>query len=59
MSGELFWPGMKVDVKKYVEGCDICLRNKMEAATHRIFATSAHSQSDIGRSIDGFHRRAA
>ena len=31
MSGELFWKGMKADVKRYVEECDICQRNKFEA----------------------------
>ncbi|KAA0057186.1 Transposon Ty3-G Gag-Pol polyprotein [Cucumis melo var. makuwa] len=31
MSGELFWKGMKADIKKYVEQCEICQRNKSEA----------------------------
>ncbi|KAL0544414.1 hypothetical protein IC582_019529 [Cucumis melo] len=31
MSGELFWKGMKTDIKKYVEQCEICQRNKSEA----------------------------
>ncbi|KAA0065996.1 Transposon Ty3-G Gag-Pol polyprotein [Cucumis melo var. makuwa] len=31
MSGELFWKGMKTDIKKYVEQCEICQRNKNEA----------------------------
>ncbi|TYK14722.1 Transposon Ty3-G Gag-Pol polyprotein [Cucumis melo var. makuwa] len=31
MSGELHWQGMKNDVKKYVEQCEICQRNKYEA----------------------------
>ena len=31
MSGELYWEGMKVDIKKYVEQCEICQRNKYEA----------------------------
>ncbi|KAA0051377.1 T32E20.30 [Cucumis melo var. makuwa] len=31
MSGELHWLGMKNDIKKYVEQCDICQRNKFEA----------------------------
>ncbi|TYK15071.1 Ty3/gypsy retrotransposon protein [Cucumis melo var. makuwa] len=31
MSGELFWKGMKEDIKKYVEQCEICQRNKSEA----------------------------
>ncbi|KAL0545247.1 hypothetical protein IC582_020397 [Cucumis melo] len=31
MSGELFWKGMKTDVKNYVEQCEICQRNKYEA----------------------------
>ncbi|TYK21513.1 Transposon Ty3-G Gag-Pol polyprotein [Cucumis melo var. makuwa] len=31
MSGELFWKGMKADIKKYVEQCGICQRNKNEA----------------------------
>ena len=31
MSGELHWKGMKTDVKKYVEQCEICQRNKYEA----------------------------
>ncbi|KAL0560863.1 hypothetical protein IC582_001277 [Cucumis melo] len=31
MSGELFWKGMKADIKKYVEQCGICQRNKSEA----------------------------
>ena len=31
MSGELYWKEMKVDVKKYVEHCEVCQRNKFEA----------------------------
>ena len=31
MSGELFWKGMKADIKRYVEECDTCQRNKFEA----------------------------
>ena len=31
MSGELYWEGMKADIKKYVEQCEICQRNKYEA----------------------------
>ena len=31
MSGELHWQGMKTDVKKYVQQCEICQRNKFEA----------------------------
>ncbi|TYK11069.1 retrotransposon protein, putative, unclassified [Cucumis melo var. makuwa] len=31
MSGELHWKGMKKDVNKYVEQCDICQHNKTEA----------------------------
>ena len=31
MSGELFWKGMKAEVKRYVEECDICQRNKFKA----------------------------
>ncbi|TYK16028.1 uncharacterized protein E5676_scaffold32G00230 [Cucumis melo var. makuwa] len=31
MSGELFRKGMKTDIKKYVEQCEICQRNKSEA----------------------------
>lgn len=31
MSGELHWKGMKADVKKYVEQCEACQRNKYEA----------------------------
>jgi hypothetical protein len=28
LSRNYWWPGMSVDVKKYVQGCDICQRNK-------------------------------
>ena len=31
ISGELYWTEMKVDVKRYVEQCDIFQRNKYEA----------------------------
>ncbi|KAL0549554.1 hypothetical protein IC582_014039 [Cucumis melo] len=31
MSGELYWKGMKADIKSYVEQCEICQRNKYEA----------------------------
>ncbi|TYK19775.1 ty3-gypsy retrotransposon protein [Cucumis melo var. makuwa] len=31
MNGEIQWMGMKNDVKKYVEQCEICQRNKTEA----------------------------
>ncbi|KAA0043304.1 Retrotransposable element Tf2 [Cucumis melo var. makuwa] len=31
MNGEIHWMGMKNDVKKYVEQCEICQRNKTEA----------------------------
>lgn len=31
MTGELYWRGMKKDVKKYVESCVICQKNKSEA----------------------------
>ena len=31
MCGELYWKGMKTDVKKYVEQCEVCQRNKLEA----------------------------
>ncbi|KAL4018114.1 hypothetical protein IC575_021704 [Cucumis melo] len=31
MSGELYWQGMKNDIKKYVEQCEVCQRNKYEA----------------------------
>ena len=31
INGELYWKGMKVDVKRYVEECDICQQNKFEA----------------------------
>ncbi|KAL0539505.1 hypothetical protein IC582_023720 [Cucumis melo] len=33
MNGEIHWMGMKNDVKKYVEQCEICQRNKTEALT--------------------------
>ena len=28
VSRNYWWPGMSVDVKKYVQGCDTCQRNK-------------------------------
>ena len=28
ISRNYWWPGMTIDVKKYVQGCDICQRNK-------------------------------
>lgn len=28
IAGELYWEGMKKDIKKYCEGCLICQRNK-------------------------------
>jgi len=31
ISGELYWRGMKAEIKKYVEQCEICQRNKYEA----------------------------
>lgn len=31
MSGELHWLGMKLELKRYVEQCDTCQRNKFEA----------------------------
>ncbi|TYK23012.1 Transposon Tf2-6 polyprotein [Cucumis melo var. makuwa] len=31
MNGEIHWMGMKNDVKKYVEQCEICQRNKTKA----------------------------
>ncbi|KAL4019190.1 hypothetical protein IC575_022834 [Cucumis melo] len=31
MSGELYWQGMKNDIKNYVEQCEVCQRNKYEA----------------------------
>lgn len=31
MAGELYWSGMKTDVRKYVESCEICQRNKTDA----------------------------
>ena len=31
MNGEIHWVGMKNDVKKYVEQCETCQRNKTEA----------------------------
>ncbi|KAL0544392.1 hypothetical protein IC582_019507 [Cucumis melo] len=31
MSGELYWQGMKNDIKKYVDQCEVCQRNKYEA----------------------------
>ena len=31
MCGELYWKGMKADVKKYVQECEVCQRNKLEA----------------------------
>ncbi|TYK05651.1 Retrotransposable element Tf2 [Cucumis melo var. makuwa] len=31
MNGEIHWMGMKNDVKKYVEQCEVCQRNKTEA----------------------------
>lgn len=32
MNGELHWEGMKIDIKNYVEQCDICQRNKTECS---------------------------
>lgn len=31
MNGELYWIGMKNDIKKYVEQCEICQRNKTDS----------------------------
>ncbi|KAA0036569.1 ty3-gypsy retrotransposon protein [Cucumis melo var. makuwa] len=31
MNGEIHWIGMKNDVKRYVEQCEVCQRNKTEA----------------------------
>lgn len=31
MSRELYWKGMKTDIKKYVEQCEVCQKNKYEA----------------------------
>lgn len=31
MTGELYWPGMKADIKKYVEECGVCQPNKTVA----------------------------
>jgi hypothetical protein len=28
LSWNYWWPGMSIDVKKYIQGCDICQRNK-------------------------------
>lgn len=31
MTGELYWSGMKADVRKYVESWETCQRNKIES----------------------------
>lgn len=31
MAGELYWKGMKKDVKNYVDSCLICQKNKVDA----------------------------
>lgn len=33
MTGELYWKGMKKDVRKYADSCLICQKNKVDAIT--------------------------
>lgn len=49
ISGELFWVGMKADVKRHVEQCHVCQCNKIEALSPvETSTTSAYSTAYMG-----------
>jgi hypothetical protein len=42
LDGSYFWPGMRTNVKKFVDRCRIC-QHKREKAEHRVISTIAHT----------------
>ena len=48
---DVYWSGMKHDVRKFVEECSICHQNKLQA----LAPASSHSFYDLGKYNYGLH----
>jgi hypothetical protein len=55
LNGSYFWPGMRTDVKKFVDRCRICQHTKGKKAKHRVIPAITHTREAVGCSEHGFH----
>jgi hypothetical protein len=54
LSESYFWPGMRADVKKFVDRCRICQHLKGQKAECRSLSAITHTREAMGGDQHGF-----